>query len=412
MPTPPPAELARWRADTPGSRDRVHLNNAGASLPPAAVLETIVSHLKRESEIGGYEAADEAAERIQGTYEAVAGLVGAAARNIAVVENSTVGFAQALQAFDFQRGDVIVTSRADYVSNQLMYLSLARRLGVEVRRAADLPDGGVDPASVNALLAGSRCRLVTLSWIPTNSGLIQDARAVGEVCRATGVPYLIDACQAVGQVAIDVQALGCDYLAATGRKFLRGPRGIGFLYVSDAALTRGDHPLLVDMRGAEWTAADQFQLFDGARRFENWEFSHALVLGLGAAVRYSIDVGAPGMARARALAARLRERLAAIPGVRPMDRGRERGAIVTVATDGREPADLKQRLRARRINTSVSARDDAVIDMDEKRVTSVLRFSPHYYNTEEELETAALALQEELAEGRARGVHTKSGPRA
>ncbi len=388
--------LSLWRADTPGCAERIHLNNAGAALPPAVVRDAVVAHLVRESEIGGYEAADEAAERIQGTYEAVAALVGARARNIAVVENATVAFAQALQAFDFRPGDVIVTSRADYVSNQLMYLSLSRRLGVAVRRAADLPEGGIDPASIPPLLADGRCRLVTLSWIPTNSGLIQAAGAVGDVCRAADVPYLIDACQAVGQVAIDVRMLGCDYLAGTARKWLRGPRGVGFLYVSDQALSRGDHPLLVDMRGAEWTAADSFRLFDGARRFENWEFSHALVLGLGAAARYAALVGAAGMTRARDLAAGLRERLAAIPGVRSMDRGRERGAIVTVATDGRAAADLKERLRARRINTSVSERDDAVIDMDEKRVTSVLRFSPHYYNTEDELETAALALEEEL----------------
>lgn len=398
-PTPVPAELARWRADTPGSAERIHLNNAGAALPPRPVLDAVVSHLAREAEIGGYEAADEAAERIQGTYDAVAALVGARARNIAVVENSTVAFAQALQAFDFRPGDVIVTSRADYVSNQLMYLSLGRRRGIQVRRAGDLPEGGIDPESLGPLLADGRCRLVTLSWIPTNSGLVQASAAVGAVCRAAGVPYLIDACQAVGQVAVDVAALQCDYLAATGRKFLRGPRGIGFLYVSDRALERGDHPVLVDMRGAEWTDVDQFRLFDGARRFENWEFSHALVLGLGAAVRYAADVGAVGMARARALAAQLRERLAAIPGVRPMDRGRERGAIVTVATDGREPADLKQRLRARGINTSVSDRDDAVIDMDEKRVKSVLRFSPHYYNTEDELEAAAVGLEEEMRRG-------------
>ncbi|HKE91647.1 MAG TPA: aminotransferase class V-fold PLP-dependent enzyme, partial [Gemmatimonadales bacterium] len=213
------------------------------------------------------------------------------------------------------------------------------------------------------------------------------------------VPYLIDACQAVGQVPVDVEALGCDYLAGTARKWLRGPRGVGFLYVSDTALARGDHPLFVDMRGAVWTGADAFRLFDGARRFENWEFSHALVLGLGAAARYAADVGAAGMVRARALATRLRERLAQIPGVLPMDRGAERGAIVTVTTPQREPAELKERLRARHINTSVSDRDDAVIDMDEKRVASVLRFSPHYYNTEEELETAALALEAELRGG-------------
>jgi selenocysteine lyase/cysteine desulfurase len=360
------------------------------------VLDAVRAHLQRESEVGGYEAADEAAEAVQQTYEAIARLVGCAAHNIAVVENATVAFAQALTAFDFRPGDVVVTSGADYVSNQLMYLSLARRLGVEVRRAADLPDGGVDPESVRAQLADGRVRLVALTWIPTNSGLVQAARAVGTACAEVGVPYLVDACQAVGQLPVSVRDLNCDYLAGTARKFLRGPRGIGFLYVSDRALARGDHPLLVDMRGAEWTAADGYRLFDGARRFEKWESSCALVLGLGAAARYAQTVGAAGHERARALAAVLRERLAALPGVRLMDRGSELGAIVTIATDGADPEALKLRLRARGINTSVSSRDDAVIDMDAKGVRAVLRLSPHYYNTEDELEAAAAGLQEEL----------------
>jgi selenocysteine lyase/cysteine desulfurase len=392
-------DLARWRADTPGCAQRIHLNNAGAALPPRPVLDTVTTHLRREADVGGYEAADEAAEAVQQSYDAVARLVGCATRNIAVVENATVAFAQALTAFDFRPADVIVTSRADYVSNQLMYLSLARRLGVEVRRAADLPEGGVDPESVRSLLADGRVRLVAISWIPTNSGLIQAARTVGAVCAAAGVPYLVDACQAVGQLPVAVDALDCDYLAATARKFLRGPRGVGFLYVSDRALARGDHPLLVDMRGADWTAADGYRLFDGARRFEKWESSCALVLGLGAAARYAETVGATGHERARALAAVLRERLAAIPGVRVMDRGSERGAIVTVATDGTDPEALKLRLRARGINTSVSSRDDAVIDMDAKGVRAVLRLSPHYYNTEDELDIAVAALQEELRSG-------------
>lgn len=389
-------ELARWRADTPGCARRIHLNNAGAALPPSAVVDAVTAHLRREAEIGGYEAADEAAEAVQQTYEAVARLVGGAARNIAVVENATVAFAQALTAFDFRPGDVVVTSRADYVSNQLMYLSLARRLGVEIRRAADLPEGGVDPESVRALLAGGRVRLVALTWIPTNSGLVQAARAVGSVCAEADVPYLVDACQAIGQLPISVHDVNCDYLAATARKFLRGPRGIGFLYVSDRALARGDHPLLVDMRGAEWTAADGYRLFDGARRFENWESSYALVIGLGAAARYAETVGATGHERARALATLLRERLAALPGVRGMDRGSERGAIVTIAADGADPDALTLRLRTRGINTSVSSRDDAVIDMDAKGVRAVLRLSPHYYNTEDELDAAAAGLGEEL----------------
>src|SRR2546428_7704082 len=224
-PDPASALLGRWRHDTPGCRNRIHLDNAGAALMPRPVLDTLTRHLERESEIGGYEAAEEATAAVRETYELVARLVGAAPRNIALVENATVAFSQALSAFDFHPGDRIVTTRADYPSNQLMYLSLARRAGVETMRADDLPTGGLDPESVRRLARDPRTRLGAVSWVPTNSGLVQDACAVGEVCAELGVPYLVDACQSVGQMAVDVNALHCDYLAGTGRKFVRGPRG-------------------------------------------------------------------------------------------------------------------------------------------------------------------------------------------
>jgi selenocysteine lyase/cysteine desulfurase len=163
-------------------------------------------------------------------------------------------------------------------------------------------------------------------------------------------------------------------------------------------LERGAAPLFVDMRGADWTDPDAFRLADGARRFENFEFAYALTLGLGAAVRYCLEVGGGGPERAWRLAALLRERLAGIPGASVLDRGTTRCAIVTVAVAGRDAADLKLRLRSRGINTSVSDRQDAVLDMDDKHVTAVLRLSPHYYNTEDELDTATGALAE-LAHG-------------
>jgi len=191
---------------------------------------------------------------------------------------------------------------------------------------------------------------------------------------------------------VDVAELQCDYLAATGRKFVRGPRGIGFLYASDRMLQRGAFPLFVDMRGADWTEPDAFRLADGARRFENWEFAYALVLGLGEAARYALAVGSAGGERAWALAAELREQLTALPGVRVLDRGQERCAIVTIDVRGHDAADLKLRLRERGVNTSSSDRDDGVLDMDEKRATTVLRFSPHYYNTEDELSAAVEVL--------------------
>src|SRR6059036_2163372 len=384
--------LGRWRRDTPGCEGRIHLNNAGAALMPQPVIDAITGYVVRESQIGGYEAAEESAGKVRETYELVAGLVSAPARNIALVENATVAFSQALSAFDFRPGDRVVTTQVDYPSNQLMYLSLARRFGVEIVRAENLPEGGTDPESVRKLARYPRTRLVALSWVPTNSGLVQDARAVGEVCADLGVPYLVDACQSVGQMAVDVNDLRCDYLAATARKFVRGPRGIGFLYVSDRMLERSAFPLFVDMRGADWTDPDTFRLVDGARRFENWEFAYALVLGLGEAARYALSVGSAGGERAWALAAELREQLAALPGVRVLDRGRERCAIVTIDVRGHDAPDLKLRLRERGVNTSSPDRDDGVLDMDEKRATTVLRFSPHYYNTEDELSAAVEVL--------------------
>ena len=386
--------LERWRADTPGCQERIHLNNAGAALPPRSVVEVMHRHLDREAEIGGYEAADEAAPRVQEAYEATGKVVHASGRNIAIVENATVAVSQALSAFDFKPGDVLVTTRCDYPSNQLMYLSLAQRTGLVIKRAADLPEGGVDPESVRKLVRDPRCRLVVLTWVPTNSGLVQDAAAVGAVCEDAGVPYVIDACQAVGQIPVDVHAVRCDYLAGTARKFLRGPRGIGFLYVSDRALAGGAFPLHVDMQGADWVSANEFQLARGARRFENWEFAYALVLGMGEAARYALAVGDAAFTRSHDLAVDLRAKLGALPQVRVFDRGADRCAIVTVAVDGHEPEELKHRLRARGINTSVSDRLSGVIDFESKGITGALRLSPHYYNTAAELGAAVAVLDE------------------
>ena len=384
-------KIRQWRADTPGCDHVIHFNNAGASLMPRPVLTAIVDHLQREAQFGGYESADAAADAGHEAYADVARLIGAEARNVAVVENATVAFFQALSAFDFRDDDIVVTTRNDYISNQLAYLSLAKRHGVEIQRAADLPSGGVDPQSVRELLRNPRVRLLAVTWIPTNSGLIQPVETIGEIAAEAGVPYLVDACQAVGQLPIDVERLHCDFLSATARKFLRGPRGIGFLYVSDRALQRGDAPLYIDMRGASWVTADTFELAPDARRFENWEFAYALLLGLGAAARYAIaqDIDRCS-ARTIMLADNLRSKLSQT--ARVLDRGEKRGAIVT-ADFGRSATNIVAELHKRHINTSATYRAWAVLDMDEKGVKSALRMSPHYYNTEEELDALIDALR-------------------
>jgi selenocysteine lyase/cysteine desulfurase len=377
----------------------VHLNNAGASMSPEPVMRAITDHLRLESAIGGYEAAALASTAIDQTYADVARLVGAKAHNVAVLASATAAFAQAISAFDFGRGDVIVTSNADYVSNQLMFLSLAQRLGVRVERAADAPEGGADPESVGALIHRHRPKLVALTWVPTNSGMVQPASAVGDVCERAGVPFLLDACQALGQLPIDIALLKCDYLATTARKFLRGPRGLGFLVVSDAALAGGAYPLLVDMRGSTWTARDAFALVEGARRFEQWEFPYALVLGLGAAARYALEAGVDRTARrAHALAALARSQLTAIPGVRSLDRGACLSAIASFECAGRDAGHLMLALRTRMINTGAQSRSDALIPFDDQGAKTSLRVSPHYFNTEEEIGMLAAALRDLVAQ--------------
>jgi len=387
--------VTRWRGDTPGCAHRIHLNNAGAALMPRQVITAIDDHIALESEIGGYEAADARESAIESAYSDIATLINAQPRNIAIVANATAGFIQSISSFDFARGDVIVTTRADYTSYQIQYLSLAQRLGVEIVHAEDLPEGGVDPESVRRLASNPRCKLVHVSWIPTHSGLVQDAEGVGIVCEELGVPYLVDACQAVGQLPIDVRRLRCDYLSVTARKFLRGPRGIGFLFASDRALARGDYPLFVDMRGAQWTSATEFAVADSAMRYEDWEFPYALVLGLGAAVRYALDVGVDvAQERAWSLAAELRERLARMDAVRVLDRGSRRSAIVTAEFAGVDGKKLVDLLRNRRINTAASLRWFGLIDFSARDVTSALRLSPHYYNTNEEILAATDAIAE------------------
>jgi selenocysteine lyase/cysteine desulfurase len=245
-------------------------------------------------------------------------------------------------------------------------------------------------------------RLLAVTWVPTNSGLMQPVEALGEAAEAAGVPYLVDGCQAVGQIPVDVAKLRCDFFSGTARKFLRGPRGIGFLCVSDRALKRGDFPLYIDMRGADWVSADSFAPAPDARRFENWEFAYSLVLGLGEAVRYALGVGVErGGGRARELAAALRSKLSGIGGIRVLDRGRDLAAIVTIEVAGWDATELSKLLRTRGINTSASLRAYAVIDMDEKRAATALRLSPHYYNTKEELDRVVEELKAVTAKGRA-----------
>jgi selenocysteine lyase/cysteine desulfurase len=390
-------DIQRLRAETPGCAERIHLNNAGAALMPAPVIGALQDHVELESRIGGYEAEELRAPEIGAAYRSVARLLGTESRNIAFTENATVSNLQAISSIPFTAGDLILTTRNDYASNQIQFLSLQRRLSVRVLRAPDDAAGGVDVQAMANLIRDQRPKLVCVTHVPTNSGLVQDVDAIGAACRQAEVLYLVDACQSVGQMPVDVRSIQCDFLSASARKYLRGPRGCGFLYVADRVLDRGLMPLFVDMRGADWIAADSYRVAPDARRFENWEFAWALVLATGAAAQYATALGLESIqARVRALARRLRESLATIDRVRVLDRGPELSGTVSIATAGASPPALVAALRERRINVSAQSRVSAVIDYDDKGVSASLRISPHYYNTEDEIGQAVAALRELL----------------
>ena len=384
-------DLERVRADTPGVAHVAHLNNAGSALPPKPVLDAVVGYLQRESEIGGYETAEERAQDWQHTYDALAQLIGAERDEIAVIENATRAWDMAFYSFRFAPGDRILTGRAEYASNWIALKQVADRTGAEIEVVPDDEHGQFDVAALEELL-DERVKLVSLVHVPTQSGLVNPAAEVGRVTRAAGVPLLLDACQSVGQLPLDVDTLGCDMLSGTGRKFLRGPRGTGFLYVRRALIEQLDPPLL-DMHAAEWLPDGGYRVRDDARRFENWETYYAGKVGLGVAADYALEVGvANGWERIQQLAARLRELLREIDGVTLLDRGEVLGATVTFEVDGVAPADVKQRLREEKINVSVMDAASAQLDYGARGIAASVRSSVHYYNSEDELERLADAV--------------------
>ncbi|MCC7283828.1 MAG: aminotransferase class V-fold PLP-dependent enzyme [Acetobacteraceae bacterium] len=394
----PTIDLARARAETPGTAHVAHLNNAGAALPPAPVLEAVASHLAREAAIGGYEAADEAAPRLEAVYGAIARLLNCAPDEIALVENATRAWDMAFYAMRFRPGDRILTARAEYASNVIAFLQVARRTGAVVEPIDDDADGALDPEALRVALRRP-ASLVAVTHVPTNGGLVNPAAEIGALCREAGVPFLLDACQSAGQLPLDVQAIGCDMLSATGRKFLRGPRGTGFLYVRRGMIEALEPPFL-DLHAASWTGERDFSVRGDARRFENWESYVAGRLGLGAAVEYALALGiSPIAARTTALAARLRAELAAIPGVSVHDKGSVRCGLVTFRVRGLASVAVRDALRAEAINVSVSTASYARWDLAVRGLADLVRASPHYYNDEAELGRLVAAVAR-LAKGR------------
>jgi selenocysteine lyase/cysteine desulfurase len=387
-------DIERARRDTPATSRVAHLNNAGAALPPTQVTEAVIAHLRLEAELGGYEAAAAAGEQVDATYSAIARLLGCAREEVAVLENATRAWDMAFYALRFQPGDRILTARAEYASNVIAFLQVAARTGAVVEVVDDDEHGQLSVADLSRRLdrGDGQVKLIAVTHVPTQGGLVNPAEQIGAVARQAGVPFLLDACQSVGQLPVDVERIGCDLLSATGRKFLRGPRGTGFLYVRHSFLEQLEPPFL-DLHAATWTAPDRYEIRPDARRFENWETNYAGKIGLGVAVDYALSWGLEAIERrVTALAAQLRERLQALPGVQVHDQGERRCGIVTFTVAGVPAQDVQQHLSRQGVNVSVSLVDYARLDLPYRGLPDLVRASVHYYNTGQELDRLVKAL--------------------
>jgi len=387
-----PLNLEKIRAETSGVKHVNHLLASGAGLMPQPVIDAMIDHLTLEGQIGGYEAASAQQQALDGVYHDIARLLNATADEIAIVENATVAWCNIFYALPLKSGDRVITCEAEYAANYAAFLQRAKRDGIIIDVVPSGIDGALDLAALQAMIT-DRTALIAITWVPTNGGLVNPAAEIGKIAQARGIPYLLDACQAVGQMPVDVVALGCDFLSATARKFLRGPRGIGFLYVRKERITALE-PAMIDLFSASIITPDRYELRQDARRFENWENAYALRAGLGAAVRYALEIGLDEIqTRAWGLAQELRDGLKAIKGAELFDLGATPCAIVSFTIAGLEPHETVKTLRAQGINIGASTPGSTPVDAHRRQLPTVLRAAPHYYNTSEEIAQLLAALK-------------------
>jgi len=366
------------RADTPGIDHAYHFNSAGAALPSATMLATVINHLQLEARVGGYEAAEAALPRLRAVYERAARLVGGEPEDLALVESATVAWQRAVDALRLGPGDRVLASSSSYVSSALNLLELCRSRGVELEILPTDSAGQVDLEALRRALRG-RVRLLTVAHVPTSSGLVEPVAEIGALARAAGVPFLLDATQSLGQLPVNAVAIGADIVVGTGRKFLRGPRGTGLLYANHA-FREAFPPLAPDVRGADWQAAERFELDPGARRYETWEASHALRLGLGVALAATLELGVPRIQQhLGARAEQLRTGLAAIPAIRVTDPPASPSGIVTFVRNGEDPRVTVTTLRAAGFNLVPVPAGHGQWDLGRRGLAAVVRASVHVY---------------------------------
>lgn len=395
-------DIERARRETRGCKNLIHFNNAGASLMPAPVADALHDYLKQEEWQGGYEVMDQQEAALENFYQAVAGLLNCDSTEIAFVDSATRGWAMAFYAFDFQLGDRILTCSAEYGSNLIAMLHRAQNSGVEIVFVPDDQNGQIDVAALGQLI-DERVKLICLTQVPSGGGLINPAADVGKIANSAGIPYLLDACQSLGQLPVDVNTIGCDILCGTGRKYLRGPRGTGLLYVRRALIERLE-PSLLNHHAGTLLSSKRYQIRPDARRFECWERNCAGQVALGRAIDYALDWGLEEIsARINLLATRLRLGLEKVDAVKVTDQGTMKCGIVTFTTEQLRAAEIQKRLAEHRINLSIVPFSANPCSFEQRKLPELVRASLHYYNTETEIMVFLEVLRKLLA-----GVDTKA----
>jgi len=383
-------DLNKVRKDTPHCQDKIFLNSAGASLMPNQVLERMTSYLGEEARHGGYKLYDIYQLEVEEFYVETAKMLNCQPHNIAYAFNATDAFAQALFSIPLERGDVIISTDDDYLSNHIQFHAAYKRFGAQTIRVNNLEDGGLDLVHLERLIKEHNPKLVSITHVPTNTGKVQDVESVGDLCEQYDILYIVDACQSVGQMEVDVEKIKCDFLNVTGRKFLRGPRGTGFLFVSDRVLKMGLTPLRLDGWSANWVAPNKFEFHESARRYEVYEQSYSCTLGLKEAIRYANEIGIDNIYNYnQELLKRLRYNLESHGDILFLDKGEHLVNIFSFQKKGVSKSDLEAGLTINDVYFSSAFKGTAFIDFDKKGVDWAIRISPHYFNTMEEMDRVA-----------------------
>lgn len=378
-------EIQAFRAATKGTRERIHLNNAGASLPPDIVVNTMVDFLHEEALCGGYETEAKYRTQLDHTHTLIAQLINAHPDEIALVENASAAWDIAFNGLHFQRGDEVITSEMEYASNVLGLLNAQKLYGIVIKMIPNDAQGNFPLSALEAAIT-PKTKLIAVTHVPASSGNILPVAEIGAVARKHHIIYLLDACQSAGQMPVDVQAIGCDMLAVTGRKYLRGPRGCGFLYVRKQMVNQLKL-LFFDARTVSSMNQQGFVVREDARRFEWFEKHPAVVLGLHKAVEYVLNIGVERIwQRIQYLALLFRQRLREMDGITVHDQGDELCGIVTFSIHGVSAAEVRTKLAEKNINVNIGFAKSTLYYMNRKGLDGIVRASVHYYNTEEEIE--------------------------